>query len=271
MVHGQNKGDYKMKKCVKCGTEMENEAVFCPECGAKNNELQTEDSKVTFADIAKEAGSSIGTMAGNAGKVFSEKTGEAFKSYENALAQSDKNTVVLADGEILIRSYNVTRVFFPKVGGYLMVTNKRVIFRAASIDSKVVFSMPINSVGTINTFMGRAINWILLLVSIALVVAGVYCLSAGHIAFVLAGLAIFALGAFLFYLATRKGVFLWIASTMAATGMIIGKGNTIGSSFYSIDGVAGTDASKMADELGAIVLDLQQMGDLAIEKWKNKN
>lgn len=49
--------------------------------------------------------------------------------------------------------------------------------------------------------------------------------------------------------------------------MVIGKPNIIGSALYAINGYGGKDIDLIMNELGALILDLQQMGDQALKKW----
>ena len=71
------------------------------------------------------------------------------------------------------------------------------------------------------------------------------------------------------YLGTRKAMFLSITSSSSGYGLAVGRSNTTGISHYALQGHSGPDTIKVMNEIGALILDLQQLGDLAISKWKN--
>ena len=303
-----------MKICKNCGSILEDDAAFCNECGAKyedseetkteeagkvnnetiqSNETQipvgnTDEPEVTFMDLAKEAGNSIGKVAAATGKTVGEKALEIKQNYEKSAAESANSTVVLADGEIPVREYNVTKMFLFKVPGKLLVTNKRIIFYSGSLGSRVVASTPINTVNSIYIFDGRSLNWIEIIISIILLYISYrmfketgfdsyysyysyYSLWEFIATFFVRNLRVILLlvGCLLMYLGTRKALFLSITSSGSGYGLSVGRGNTTGIAHYALNGYSGPDTIKVMNEIGAVVLDLQQLGDLAINKWKN--
>ena len=150
-----------MKICKNCGAVLEDDAMFCNGCRTKYDDSQAAESKfeektsfqaapapskepeVSLKDLAKEAGASLGGFAAAAGKTVGEKALNAKNSYEKAVEESSKSEVVLADGEVPIREYHVTKMFLFRVPGKLLITNKRIIFYSGSIGSRVVASTPI--------------------------------------------------------------------------------------------------------------------------------
>ena len=242
-----------MKKCKNCGANLEDDAAFCNECGAK--------VETSFKDLAKEAGASLGNVAQTAGKTISNTA----KNYEASMARAANCSVVMSEDEQVIRTYSVTKVFFPRVSGSLLITNKRVIFYAGSVGSKVVMSTPINSIGTVSMNYGTS-N--ILLVILGLIV-GVYSIVSFTSRYGSKAPAVVALllAAILIYFGLRKALLLVISASESSPAIAIGR-LSFGKSHFSVDGVAGPDAEKAINEIGACILDLQQLGDGAISKWK---
>lgn len=292
-----------MKICKNCGTQLTDDALFCNSCGAKvEEETVTNDvepnnqesmglyqqqisqpvpqqpiqqpaqqEQVNFRELASQAGSSIGALASGAAKTVGNKMNEARNNYNQAAATASMNTVVLADGEIPIREYAVTRIksLFSKMSGRLLVTNKRLIFYAGSIQDRIVLSTPVNTVGSINFISGNHVQIIKFIIGCIIALAGLGVMSSGDGGFTaILGLILLAVGAFLVWRSIKKSMFLCISSENSTPSMTIGKSNTVSSSSYAIDGESDVDADMFMNEIGALVLDLQQKGDLAIEKWK---
>lgn len=265
-----------MKVCKNCNTSLEDDAVFCAECGTK-----VDEETVTLKDFAKEAGKGLGEIADitskvakNVGKVAVEagkvagqsinKTAETAKMNYQAANTNKTNFVELAEGEVFVREYEVTKfslLFFIRYSGKLMITNKRIVFYSFAND-KIMLSTPINKVGAINFITGFIFNSKFIILSLILFIYS-RSLDGGFMAFLMLILSLICL-----FSGIKKSFYLSIASESSSQGIVVGKPNTLGASMYTLDGVAGAEAEKAMSEIGAIVLDFQQMGDLAIEKWK---
>ena len=282
-----------MKVCKNCGTQLTDDALFCNSCGTKveedtvtndvepNNQesiglyqqpQQPQEEQVNFRELASQAGSSIGALASGAAKTVGNKMNEARNNYNQAAATASINTVALADGEVPIREYAVTRIksLFSKMSGRLLVTNKRLIFYAGSISDRIVLSTPVDTVGSINFISGRTVRLLRLLLGAGASFVGLQVIderSSGGFG-VITGLLFIIAGVLLIWSSIRKSMFLSISSNNSMPSMVIGKSNTVSSSSYVIDGESDVQADAFMNEIGALVLDLQPMGDAAIDKWK---
>ena len=282
-----------MKVCKNCGTQLTDDALFCNSCGTKveedtvtndvesNNQesiglyqqpQQPQEEQVNFRELASQAGSSIGALASGAAKTVGNKMNEARNNYNQAAATASINTVALADGEVPIREYAVTRIksLFSKMSGRLLVTNKRLIFYAGSISDRIVLSTPVDTVGSINFISGRTVRLLRLLLGAGASFVGLQVIderSSGGFG-VITGLLLIIAGVLLIWSSIRKSMFLSISSNNSMPSMVIGKSNTVSSSSYVIDGESDVQADAFMNEIGALVLDLQHMGDAAIDKWK---
>ena len=293
--------------CEKCGAPLDDDAIFCLKCGASvaqesgdafgdfdlENEFGYNPGQAGYADFGTNRSPNnygdrtkeVANQLKDAAKKAAGVAADAVKANveQRKIINSQAKKVNLAEDETVIRSYEVTRVFLLKTPGKLTVTNKRIIFSASNGSSKVFMSTPIDSVGSIQIFTGRSFNLI------AFIFAGIFFLlsavsSAGAAALnsfnfygstseATAGAGI-AGGVFLLIaiaiivISLRKSMYLSISAVNSSPGLVIGKNNTVGSAFYAIRGSAGIDANKVMSELSAMILDLQQFGDNAIEKWK---
>ena len=282
-----------MKVCKNCGTQLTDDALFCNSCGTKveedtvtndvepNNQesiglyqqpQQPQEEQVNFRELASQAGSSIGALASGAAKTVGNKMNEARNNYNQATAAASINTVALADGEVPIREYAVTRIksLFSKMSGRLLVTNKRLIFYAGSISDRIVLSTPVDTVGSINFISGRSVRLLRALIGLIIAFAGMGAMSSREMKFfgIIFGLILLAIGLLVLWSSIRKSMFLSISSNNSMPSMVIGKSNTVSSSSYVIDGESDVQADAFMNEIGALVLDLQHMGDAAVKKWK---
>lgn len=259
-----------MQFCNRCGAQLKDDAVFCLQCGAQVSQENGDDSEYMQDYQQQNQADYYGyqNQRGNVTSDYGERTREAANQFKDAAkkaagvaadavkanveqrklanAQNRQNRkIMLAEGETIIRTYNITRGQTP---GKLSVTNKRLLFTAASGRSKAFMSTPIDTVGSIDIISGRnmfmLIYGILLLITIIGIIPGIILIT------------------------KSKSMFICISATNSSPGMVIGQAATGGKATNAIYGAPGPDASLVMSELGAMILDLQQFGDNAIEKWK---
>ena len=239
-----------MKYCNKCGAQLSDECLFCTQCG--NPQQQSTSPEDDFISTAKKA-ATLGV------DIVKEKIEKSKKEIaENHIAQEKaydayneclrSSSLVYAEGEISIRTYEVTKA--GGVKGNLLITNKRVIFLSSSSSSKVFMSTPIDSVGAIDIIAGD--NQALEL-----------------LAFILC-LPIITIPLAIVLFKRAKSITLCISAANSSPAMVIGGIANTGKAVASISGKPGHDIHKVMAELGAMILDLQQFGDNAIEKWKKE-
>lgn len=267
-----------MKICPGCGSPIEEEnALFCPECGIKLTGVSEDTEPINIENIPErkennlqETMSGLGNSARNLFDNLAESSGKAVstmkENYDRTVQEAGKNNIVLADGEVIIREYEVLKMHLPPARGRLIVTNKRILFYSGSVYRKAMSSVPIDTVGSISMYNGMALSVIAMLGCAVMVYLFAVCLGARH----MQGYALlcFVLAVVCAYLALRRTMFLHIASVNSSTGLMIGRPNLFGASLYAVGGRAGADAEAVMNELGAIVLDLKQDSEKAVEKWK---
>jgi len=259
--------------------------------------------------------------------------------------------VVPAEGESTVRTYHCTyyreKSLGLKSGGFLGITNKRVIFQAAgdtpSGRSLIQSEVPIADVSGINSFKGTYFNFFSFLgaVLLALLVMSIIPVLLGALSYVLESYTFFkiigwllAIGAFIgsFFLSVKAvwrtavvvvsaGALLSLAGIelMDVVSALFGGGgggfwilipilvaliymfmcaawyarrptfsleiNSSGGSSTPIrisnaggflnmsalntpNALPGRDAEKMLHEIGALITDIQTLGDYGIAKWK---
>lgn len=288
-----------MKYCSNCGSKIEDGAKFCEECGSpvienlsesSQSEIiknvpkqentqhinQTNDTARQASDIAKQAASATAEAA---------KT--AYINYNNAIDNNSKCFVKLTEDETIIKSYKLTKNYIPRMDGVLEVTNKRLIFHSSSLLSKLNMEVPIDSVGALQFVKGLYFNWYLTIAGIvSLIVAfDIKSENAATNNYYEYGLSLsdfvdtaklkgffFVLALILLFFGIQKSMNVNIKSSKAlGDGIVTGKSiMTTALSRLSLIGREGKDADRCMSEIGSLIMDIQQKGDLAIEKWKNK-
>lgn len=178
--------------------------------------------------------------------------------------------ILLSEGEEHIRKYHCASLSFPRCDGYVNVTNKRVIFNgSANGKGRVIDEVKIDTISAISSMYGAKIRIPLLIVGAILVIVSFVMIKSGFLPF----LAFFVVGGLCLYFSYRKIFALQIFSS-GASGAPIAVGEGMANNPFSSKGTASviakpsTDTDKMMLEIGALVSDLQTMGDLAIAKWK---
>ena len=186
------------------------------------------------------------------------------------------NGIILSDDETVVRTYFCSQLKFPKCAGDLTVTDRRVLFHGYGNGSRIVDEVPLDAVSGISTFYGGKFSIGYIIGGGLLTMLGIWILSMSrssgfmfYIGFMgmLGGLAILASS-------YRKAFILKIYSSKASNspinigeggGGIGGIGNT---ALYSVVAEPTKYTDEMMLELGALISDIQTIGDFGIEKWK---
>lgn len=198
-------------------------------------------------------------------------------------------SVTPCEGEVSVKSYQCTqfnsRVFGIKAGGYLEVTNKRLLFQALGKGmngySVIHSEVAIADVSEIKIYKGNSFNIMMLIVGIFLSIAVAslvkailsFMMDSGTLGSFLA-LAIFAGGVYWFYTNCKKEAFSLVINSKGGSGNVVqiaglspfGGGSSIASK--ALEALPGQDSELLFKEIGAVVLDIQNMGENAIGKWK---
>jgi hypothetical protein len=240
--------------CEKCGNQLLEGQYICPNCSDSN-------------------------------KVESENDyGDGYEMTVDMKMGRDTpqtlNGITLSNEEFAVRTYRCSQLKFPSCTGYLSVTNRRVLFHGYGGSSRIVDEVPLDSVSGISTLYGGKLL-------VGRLIAGIILTIASLVIFTIAqdewgdpspmsiGIAILALIIGVALLATcyRKTFVLKIYSSKANNSPIdigSGAGGSIGSSaLFTVVAYPTGQTGKMMLELGAMINDLQNMGDYGVERWKN--
>lgn len=258
--------------CEKCGSPIEEGSTFCGECGAP----APKQGVPTSAPVAP-----VTTLAQSAAAPL-VKTEKKRRYY----GQPGPNGMpALAENEVVVRQYRCCEIKRPKASGDLTVTNKRLIFHADGTSSRVVKEVPISAVSGLDCFMGMNIRWGMLIFGILLILIGFlgfgFLLESGTrygggaIVGGIGGVPIMlalALGALLIFLAFRRSFLMCIyAQNTSCSSISLGSGTFSrgagNGALYTLASEPAASTARMMVELGALVQDLQTMGDHAVEKW----
>lgn len=200
-----------------------------------------------------------------------EQIGVAIKSAINKIKYSDD--------EKLIKTYCCSIMSCPYGKGYVLVTNKRVIYTGITKKSRFVNEMSIKDVSGINTMYGKRIKLTRLLFGIMFTIIGISSIILSYKQSLQIGVEVFdyALN-ILFWIGTilsltsKKKCFKLAIYSSQAMGTPINV-TTIKSdthnAMFSLSAEPTNETDKMMCELGALIHDIQTMGDNAIEKWRD--
>lgn len=226
---------------------------------------------------ARSAAKKAGKAAGQAGRAAGSAAKQASKEHKTAVAARAASAAEgpkLAENEVIVKRYHCSRVkkLFTRCEGYMIVTNKRLLFQAEGgniLYSRISKEIALDKVTGLDCYYGTNINFIFLILGIVLFGGSFSIMKEVDI---FAGLLVLVLGAALVYFAFRKSFNVTVyASECAPTPIAVGEGaitlqgNAV---FYAVVSKPTEDTNRMMTELGALVHDLQSMGDMAIDKWK---
>ena len=292
-----------VKVCKNCGAILKEDSLFCERCVTPVEAVNTiaqpvqpqpavsaaepapvkseekSDAKKAIDEYnakvlkaggeLKKAGTEYAKIAGAA---MQQTAAKAKEEIAKANAERDKCFVKLTEGEIVIRNYSVSKVMFPPMKGYLMVTNKRIVLYGSAFKSRIYQEVQIDSIGAIDSFYGFGINVFMLAVGLVILFArafymdevGRYMNSTGKFYMFI----FLIVGLFFVIFAFHNSLIIQIKSNKATgIGIHYGKTQTYGVTSILLKGRAGQDTDLMMSELGAILLDVQQYGEIGVKKW----
>lgn len=242
--------------CNNCGGPLYEGNKFCTQCGQTVTNVETKTSV--------ENNEKVSTASVNTG------------TFQQDNMETNLNGLILSENEKLVRQYHVASTRRPVANGFLTVTNKRVIFHADGLGlfkSRLTDEISLENISGLECYFGTNFNFLLLIIGIIIAFAGLAQLFAkyGSSGSRFLGLIMALIGAYLVYLSYRKSFKLLIYSKQCSPSPItVGeglrtiRGNTV---VYALASQPTADAIRMLNELGALVNDLQTMGDKAIDKW----
>ena len=201
--------------------------------------------------------------------------------------------VTPCEGEVSVKSYQctefVSRFFGINAKGYLEVTNKRLLFQAIGMNrrgwSAIHKEVAIGEVSDIKIYKGEN-SWIpfplIVFVIISTIASLIYQIFDLSFSYETVGkLFMWAVGCginYLIYMWSIKEVFSLIINTKGSTGNVVylasvspfGQQNSaVSKALFSTR--PGADSEIMLREIGAVIQDVQTLGDFAVEKWKTQS
>lgn len=237
--------------CEECGSRIPDGAVRCPACG-------TSTGAEPAAPVQERPVSPV--------REYREPTLRP----EPVRSQAVNSEFRMAENEKVVRRYHCSNVRRPKCDGYLTVTNKRVMFQAKAATSRISKEVVLDSVSGLDCYYGLNVNVGGIILAVLLIIGGIFCIGTSE-ELVFPGLLLLAVAVVLLILSLRKCFFLSIYSSKANGSPIsIGGGprTLVGNgALYSLVSEPTEDTDCMMNEMGALVLDLQTLGDHAISKW----
>lgn len=197
--------------------------------------------------------------------------------------------IALADGEKVIRQYEATTLENPKTEGYIIATDRRLIFSGEAQglkgQSMIVNDVKMDHVTGVHAFVGGGNNFSKI---IWIVIFSIITLILGNIS------SVFYLGllipAFIVYkliknpLKTSMMSMVIMADNQTPSSIQISAASQSGSfisalfskqnfdgnhAWMSVSAAPGKDTLAMIKEIGALVLDIQAKGEHAADRWMN--
>lgn len=205
--------------------------------------------------------------------------GYTFAASGIQLAEEADSDEGLIAAEQEVRTYECTRLRFPKCIGLLTVTNRRIIFHGVDRRrrSRIVNEIKLDGVNGLHSFYGHRLSlWRLILGVLALLVGiAFFKLDWGFFRSltIVGGIIFLLIGVFFLWKCYVRVFFLKIFAAQTSSPIEIGQGyGSLGgnNALFSMRAAPTAQTDAMMLELGAMVSDLQVKGDEAIAKWRHK-
>ena len=185
-----------------------------------------------------------------------------------------KKVFTLSEGEVEVKTYYCTTLEKPFAQGYICVTNKRVIYYAFGESSKLFEEVYIDKISGINSYygMGRVTNY-LKIAAISGILALIFRDLGSRISILAALSTLFFLYKYFF---DKSIVYYFniLSEASKSSGISIGLyGGDLTGQGAAISSVSipTNQTHIMMKELGAMILDLKNLGDHAVNLWKEKS
>ena len=188
--------------------------------------------------------------------------------------------VALSESEQVIRDFNVTRMERPKADGHLLITNRRIVFASEASGplggrSALLREVHLQDVAGITGYLGKGwpIGRVILIavLSLVFIIAGFGL----HFLWILLVWPAYLLWRMLSSQGTEIVLNIHSRSTQESPVSIVAEQSTglfgLFGSHRALAGVVlgpGPDAEAAIRDVGAMVLDIQTLGDHAIAKWQ---
>lgn len=225
-----------MAFCEECGSRIPDDVAACPACGAP---------------------------------VYAEPTPQPAPQPRPHAPKHRATSFTMAEGEKIVRKYHCSNIKRPRCEGYLTVTNKRIVFEGKAAGSRIAKEVAIDSVSGLDSYYGRNISVIGIIIGVIFALFGLVAVFGDMNTLI--GLLALVIGGLIIYASIKPCFFLNIFSSKATSAPIsLGGGpkTMVGNgALYTLVSLPTSETDRMLNELGAIITDLQTLGDHAIEKW----
>lgn len=291
--------------CKKCGALAADNAVFCTVCGSRFDEEPEKDvekvERVVRPALSEEVLSEETIPAEEIKETVTPASqpipapqpvtgpqpqptpapGQAQPQpvpviYPVPAGERTVGGTLLAEDETAIRTYNCAKIrislFRPRLMGFLTVTNKRMLYEGYGQKNHLLMETPIDQVAGIRTYYNTAINIALMVIGSIITLLGIGFLPEARKMMVYFWWLVLIVGVVLILLSLRRAYQLVVYSAASSNEAIhIGTGpvgHVLNNASYTLSAAPTPDTERMLREIGALIQDVQQMGDGAIKKWK---
>lgn len=260
-----------MAFCEQCGTRLPDHATECPVC---HTPVPAESQMFFQMDpnppqpVKEESSFQMAPDQPSAKARPAWEETVVAQPDQDAVKQVPNSNIKLAENEEVVRQYQCSNIKRPaSCIGYLTVTTKRILFEGRSAGSRISKEVVLDSVSGLDCAYGTNINLRRLILGILVVLVGL----TGNFRSMWQ-IIILLVGVYLIITSFRKTFKLAIYSSKASSSPIsIGEGirSLFGNeAVYTLVSEPTVDTDRMLNELGAMVQDLQTLGDYAVTKWK---
>lgn len=188
--------------------------------------------------------------------------------------------VVLSDGEVVVKEYCATRLDKPKTDGFLVATNRRILFvgeaKGIAGNSFLIRETQVQDISGTTGYIGKGLSISKVILIIVLAISFFAMGGISPVFYLLEVLPIYMVWK-MFQSPGKQFVLVIHARNSQASPLALQAEESTGflglfgghAKYAAVSG-PGADAEAAIREIGALVLDLQSMGDLAIDKWQPK-
>ena len=263
--------------CEYCGKKIADNEKFCPHCGMPVAEVSADKEEVQ-SKMAPQTGPVPvrSTPSYTSSPTMSAPTSSNAATTVAPAAANTFDGLVLADGETVVKQYQCANVSGAR--GYMTVTNKRLMFNAYGGRSRLSQEVTLSSVSGLSSFYGVNFDFKKIIIAVVLGIMGLMMIVTSGDGFgasvsMIIGTVMLGAAALIAFLGIKKAFMISIfAKDVNLSPIVVGEGPSTlfgNKALYALEGTRTAETDRMINELGALVQDLQTLGDHAIDKWRN--
>ena len=243
-----------------CGSPLVAGEKFCVRCGLPASSGASYQPAASGTSYDSGRHQPISPSQGS--EVFNDAVGNAKMAYEISLSQPP--LPALSEGEQVVRSYHcIKKGLIFQANGYLTATNRRILFQGHSMFTKANTEVPLDAVSVINSGVVK-FSFLHILIALSFFVSTY--IYGRDVAWM--GIGLFFAGVVFIVLAfwPRCSLSIKVSNNSGPPPVLL---NALlrNKSSFELKGRPGRDTFIMMRELGAMIIDLQKLGDLGVRKW----